>query len=120
MIDHDDLDDDLLDDDDTLDSYAAQGGAKALGNPEDQLSAKYADYLMWRDTGSSHDEALDLAGMTEAEHVAAENADNADSAERSGFAAPDEDDDFGDDEDEDDSFGSSRSRGASSFESDDF
>lgn len=118
MIDHDDLDDDLLDDDDTLDAYAAQGGAKALGNPEDQLSAKYADYLMWRDTGSSHDEALDLAGMTEAEHVAAENADNADSAERSGFAAPEEDDDFGDDEDEDDSFGSSRSRGASSFDDD--
>ncbi len=117
MIDHDDLDDDLLDDDDTLDSYAAQGGAKALGNPEDQLSAKYADYLMWRDTGSSHDEALDLAGMTEAEHVAAENADNADSAERSSFATLDEDDDFGDD-DEDDSFGGSRSRGASSFEDD--
>ncbi len=118
MIDHDDLDDDLLDDDDTLDTYAAQGGAKALGNPEDQLSAKYADYLMWRDTGSSHDEALDLAGMTEAEHVAAENADNADSAERSGFGAPDDDDDFGDDEDEDDGFSSPRGR--SSFDSDDF
>ncbi len=118
MIDHDDLDDDLLDDDDTLDSYAAQGGAKALGNPEDQLSAKYADYLMWRDTGSTHDDALDLAGMTEAEHVAAENADNADTVERSSFAALDDDDDFGDDEDEDDAFGSPRSRG-SSFDNDD-
>lgn len=119
MIDHDDLDDDLLDDDDTLDSYAAQGGAKALGNPEDQLSAKYADYLMWRDTGSSHDEALDLAGMTEAEHVAAENADNADSAERGSFTSLDEDDDFDDDEDEDDGFSSPRG-GRSSFDSDDF
>jgi hypothetical protein len=67
MKDHDDLDDDLLDDDDELDTYAAKGGAKNLGNPEDQLSAKYADYLMWRDTGSSHDEALDLASMTEEE-----------------------------------------------------
>ncbi|MFD1467254.1 hypothetical protein ACFQ48_03380 [Hymenobacter caeli] len=119
MIDHDDLDDDLLDDDDTLDSYAAQGGAKALGNPEDQLSAKYADYLMWCDTGSSHDEALDLAGMTEAEHVAAENADNADSAERGSFTSLDEDDDFADDEDEDDGFSAPR-RGGSSFDNDDF
>ena len=119
MNDHDDLDDDLLDDDDTLDSYAAQGGAKALGNPEDQLSAKYADYLMWRDTGSSHDEALDLAGMTEAEHVAAENADNADSAERGSFTSLDEDDDFADDEDEDDGFSPRGGRG-SSFDNDDF
>lgn len=122
MIDHDDdLDDDLLDDDDTLDSYAAKGGAKALGNPEDQLSAKYADYLMWLDTGSSHDEALDLAGMTEAEHVAAENADNADSAERSGFGSlDDEDDDLGDDEDEDDGFSPRGRGGRSSFDSDEF
>lgn len=121
MIDHDDdLDNDLLDDDDTLDSYAAQGGAKALGNPEDQLSAKYADYLMWQDTGSSHDEALDLAGMTEAEHIAAENADNADSAERSSFGSLDGDeDDLSDDEDEDDGF-SSRGRGGRSSDNDDY
>lgn len=120
MIDHDDLDDDLLDDDDNLDSYAAKGGAAALGNPEDQLSAKYADYMMWTDTGSSHDEALDLANMTEEEFADAERAENAD---RGGFTSlDDEDDDLADDEDEDDEgYSSGRgSRRGSAFDSDDY
>ncbi|GAA4024284.1 hypothetical protein GCM10022409_05300 [Hymenobacter glaciei] len=120
MIDDDDLDDDLLDDDDTLDSYAAKGGAAALGNPEDRLSAKYADYLMWTDTGSSHDEALDLANMTEEEFVEAERAENSD---RGGFTSLDDDeDDFADDdEDEDEGFSSGRgARRGSSFDSDDY
>ena len=67
MRQYDNLDDDDLNDDDNLDAYARTGGAKTKGSGEDQLSAKYADYLMWRDTGSSHDEALDLASMTEEE-----------------------------------------------------
>ena len=120
MIDHDDLDDDLLDDDDTLDTYAAKGGAAALGSSEDRLSAKYADYLMWTDTGSSHDEALDLANMTEEEFVEAERAENAD---RSAFTSLDDDEDnFADDEDEDDEgYSSGRgSRRGSSLDSDDY
>ena len=118
MIDHDDLDDDLLDDDDTLDSYAAKGGAAALGSSEDRLSAKYADYLMWTDTGSSHDEALDLANITEEEFVEAERAEN---AERGAFTSlTDDDDDFADDED-DEGYSSGRGRrGGSSFDSDDY
>lgn len=110
MNEHDDLDDDLLDDDDDLDSYASKGGAKASGNPEDRLSAKYADYLMWRDTGSSHDEALDLASMTEEEYTTAEAAEDPDS---SGFASLDDDDDLADDDDEDDGYSSRPSRGGS-------
>ena len=110
----DDLEDDLLDDDDDLDSYASKGGAKASGNPEDRLSAKYADYLMWCDTGSSHDEALDLASMTEEEYTTAEAAGNPDG---SGFASLDEVDDFGDD-DEDDPFSGGTHRGSS--DEDDF
>ena len=105
----DDLDDDLLDDDDDLDSYASKGGAKASGNPEDRLSAKYADYLMWRDTGSSHDEALDLASMTEDEYATAEATEDPDG--RTSFSSLDDldDDDFSDDEnDEYGSAGSSR------------
>lgn len=120
MIDHDDLDDDLLADDDTLDSYASKGGAAALGNSEDRLSAKYADYLMWTDTGSSHDEALDLANMTEEEFVEAERAENAD---RGAFTSLDDDDDFAEDDDEDADEGYSSGRGSrrgSSFDSDDF
>ncbi|GAC1367739.1 MAG: hypothetical protein NVSMB30_02780 [Hymenobacter sp.] len=118
MIDHDDLEDDLLDDDDTLDSYAAKGGAAALGSSEDRLSAKYADYLMWTDTGSSHDEALDLANMTEEEFVEAERAENAD---RGSFTSLDDDDeDFGD-EDDDEGYASGRGgRRGSSFDSDDY
>ena len=46
MRQYDNLDDDNLDDDDSLDSYARSGGAKTRGSGEDQLSAKYADYLM--------------------------------------------------------------------------
>jgi hypothetical protein len=121
MIDNDDLDDDLLDDDDDLDTYAAKGGATALGPSEDRLSAKYADYLMWTDTGSSHDEALDLANMTEEEFVEAERAENAD---RGAFTSLDDDeDDFADDEDDDLDEGYSSGRGGNrnrSFESDDY
>lgn len=120
MIDDDDLDDDLLDDDDNLDSYAKKGGATALGNSEDRLSAKYADYLMWTDTGSSHDEALDLANMSEEEFVEAERAENSD---RGGFTSLDDDDDDFADEDEDEDEGYSSGRGGrrgSSFDSDDY
>ena len=120
MIDDDDLDDALLDDDDNLDSYAQKGGATALGNPEDRLSAKYADYLMWTDTGSSHDEALDLANMSEEEFVEAERAEN---SNRGGFTSLDDDeDDFADDdEDEDDGYSSGRGgRRNSSSDSDDY
>ena len=108
MKDTDDLDDDLLlDDDDDLDTFASKGGTAALGSGEDRLSAKYADYLMWTDTGSSHDEALDLANMSEVEFVEAERADNADRSDSMSF---DDDDDFADDEDEEDF--SSRSGGS--------
>ena len=120
MIDNDDLDDDLLADEDTLDSYAKKGGAAAIGNPEDRLSAKYADYLMWTDTGSSHDEALDLANMTEEEFVEAERAENAD---RSAFTSlDDEEDDFADDDDEEgDGYSSGRgNRRSSNPDSDDY
>ena len=120
MIDHEDLDDDLLDDDDNLDTYAAKGGAAAIGNSEDRLSAKYADYLMWTDTGSSHDEALDLANMTEEEFVEAERAENSD---RGGFTSLDDDDDFADDDEEDDegySSGRGSRRGGGSLDSDDY
>ncbi len=118
MIDHDDLDDDLLDDDDNLDTYAAKGGAAALGTSEDRLSAKYADYLMWTDTGSSHDEALDLANMSEEEFVEAERAENAD---RGAFTSLDDDDDFADEDDEEDEgYSSGRGGRSSSFDSDDY
>ena len=118
MIDDDELEDDLLSDDDDLDSYAQKGGAAALGSSEDRLSAKYADYLMWTDTGSSHDEALDLANMTEEEFVEAERAENAD---RGGFTSLDEDeDDLADDDDEDEGYSSGRGGRSSSFDSDDY
>jgi hypothetical protein len=110
MRQYDNLDDDL-DDDDSLDAFASTGGAKTKGSTEDQLSAKYADYLMWRDTGSSHDEALDLASMTEEEFTTAEAAEDPDGA--SGLAPLEDDDDL-DADDDDDLFGSSsrgRSRG---------
>jgi len=108
MRQYDNLDDDDLADDDNLDAFASTGGAKTKGSSEDQLSAKYADYLMWRDTGSSHDEALDLASMTEDEFETAEAAEDPDGA--SGLAPLDDDDDL--DSDEDDDFGGgSRSRG---------
>jgi hypothetical protein len=108
MRQYDNLDDDDLADDDNLDAFASTGGAKTKGSSEDQLSAKYADYLMWRDTGSSHDEALDLASMTEDEFETAEAAEDPDGA--SGLAPLEDDDDLADDDDDD--FGSSsRSRG---------
>ena len=117
-LDDDLLDDDLLNDDDTLDSYASKGGAAALGSTEDRLSAKYADYLMWTDTGSSHDEALDLANMTEDEFTEAERAENAD---RGGFTSLDDEDDDLTDDDDDEGYSSSRGRsGAGSFDSDDY
>ena len=118
MIDDDDLDDDLLSDDDDLDTYAKKGGAAAIGNTEDRLSAKYADYLMWTDTGSSHDEALDLANMTEEEFAEAERAENAD---RGGFTSLDDDDDLADDDDEEDEgYNSGRGGRRSSFDGDDY
>ena len=121
MIDKDDLDDDLLDNDDDLDSYASKGGAAALGSSEDRLSAKYADYLMWTDTGSTHDEALDLANMTEEEFVEAERAEN---AERGAFTSlNDDEDDFAEDDDDADDEGYNSGRGSrrgSSFDSDDY
>ncbi|UOQ51403.1 hypothetical protein [Hymenobacter cellulosivorans] len=115
MKQYDDLDDDFLDDDDELDTFAKTGGTKTRGNDEDRLSAKYADYLMWRDTGSSHDEALDLASMTEEEYTTAEAAEDPDG---SGFASLDDDDDFADDDD-DDTFGSARSSRGSRYSDDD-
>lgn len=121
MRQHDDLDDDLFDDDE-LDNFAATGGSATRGNSEDQLSAKYADYLMWRDTGSSHDEALDLASMTEDEYATAEAAEDPDGSR--GFSSlDDEDDDFGDEDDEDSGYGSHRtggSRRSSGYDDDDF
>ncbi|TGE20066.1 hypothetical protein [Hymenobacter elongatus] len=117
MKQYDDLDDDdLLGDDDELDTFAKTGGSKTRGNDEDRLSAKYADYLMWRDTGSSHDEALDLASMTEDEYTTAEAAEDPDG---SGFASLDDDDDFADDDD-DDSYGSSRGSRSSRYSEDDY
>ncbi|MDO7886750.1 hypothetical protein [Hymenobacter cheonanensis] len=108
MRQYDNLDDDDLADDDNLDAFASTGGAKTKGSSEDQLSAKYADYLMWRDTGSSHDEALDLASMTEDEFETAEAAEDPDGA--SGLAPLEDDDDL-DADDDDDFGGSSRGRG---------
>lgn len=117
MKQYDDLDDDFLDDDDELDTFAKTGGSKTRGSSEDKLSAKYADYLMWRDTGSSHDEALDLASMTEDEFATAEAAEDPDGSR--GFSSLDDEDDFADEDDEDD-FGSSRTSRRSSFDDDDF
>ena len=116
MRQYDDLDDDL--DDDELDSFAKTGGSKTRGSSEDQLSAKYADYLMWRDTGSSHDEALDLASMTEEEYTTAEAAEDPDGSR--GFSSLDDDDDDFDDDDDDDFGTTSRRSGRSSFDDDDF
>ena len=116
MRQYDNLDDDDLNDDDNLDAYARTGGAKGSG--EDQLSAKYADYLMWRDTGSSHDEALDLASMTEEEFTTAQAAEDPDGSSGHG-SLDDEDDDL--DADEDDDYGSSsRGRGRSDDYDSDF
>ena len=117
MRQYDNPDEDDLSDDDNLDDYARKGGAKTKGSDEDQLSAKYADYLMWRDTGSSHDEALDLASMTEEEFATAEAAEDPDGS--SGHGPLDEEDDD-DDADDDDYGGSSRSRGRSDDYDSDF
>lgn len=109
MRQYDNPDEDDLSDDDNLDDYARTGGAKTKGSDEDQLSAKYADYLMWRDTGSSHDEALDLASMTEEEFATAEAAEDPDRS--SGHGPLDDEDDDADEDDDEDYGGSSRSRG---------
>ncbi|GAA4387352.1 hypothetical protein [Hymenobacter koreensis] len=110
MRSYDDLDDDLLDDDDELDEAtpsrgAARGGRKGASS-EDSLSAKYADYLMWRDTGSSHDEALDLANLTEDEFAAAEAQEDPEGSNRYASGLDDDDDDLG--LDDDDSYESQR------------
>ena len=119
MRQYDDLDDDdLLGDDDELDTFAKTGGNATRGSSEDRLSAKYADYLMWRDTGSSHDEALDLASMTEEEYTTAEAAEDPDGSR--GFSSLDDDDDFGDDDEEDDDSYSSRGRAKGRYDEDDY
>ena len=112
MRQYDDPEEEDLADDDNLDNFASTGGAKTRGSGEDQLSAKYADYLMWRDTGSSHDEALDLAALTEEEFATAEAAEDPDGS--SGLGRLDDEEDADSDEDDEDDFGSggnSRSRG---------
>jgi len=114
---YDDFDDDNLDDDDELDNFAKSGGSKTRGSAEDKLSAKYSDYLMWRDTGSSHDEALDLANMTEEEYATAEAAD--DSSDSSGFDSFDDDLDDDNLDDDDDSFNSQSSKRGSKGRYDD-
>ncbi|OWP62388.1 hypothetical protein CDA63_14460 [Hymenobacter amundsenii] len=116
MTQHDDFaDDDLFKDDDLLDDYAKTGGSKTHGSAEERLTAKYSDYLMWRDTGSSHDEALDLANMSEDEYDEAEAGNDPESGSK--FTSLDEldDNDFSDDEsDEYGSSGSSRNSGRNS------
>lgn len=118
MRQYDNLDDDDLADDDNLDTFASKGGAKTQGSGEDQLSAKYADYLMWLDTGSSHDEALDLASMTEEEFTTAEAAVDPDGS--SGLGRLDDEDDLDADEDDDDTFGSSSRSSGRGDDFDDF
>ncbi|SHJ46944.1 hypothetical protein SAMN02745146_3167 [Hymenobacter daecheongensis DSM 21074] len=117
MRQYDDLDDDLLGDDDELDNFAKSGGAATRGSSEDRLSAKYADYLMWRDTGSSHDEALDLASMTEDEFATAEAAEDPDGS-RSFSSLDDEDDEFADDDEEETYTSRGRSKGR--YDDDDY
>ena len=116
MTQHDDFDDDdLFGDDDALDNFAKAGGSKTHGSAEERLAAKYADYLMWRDTGSSHDEALDLANMSEDEFDEAEAGNDPESSGK--FTSLDDldDNDFSDDEnDEYGSSGSSRNSGRNS------
>jgi hypothetical protein len=114
MRQYDDLDDDSFDDE--LHTFTKTGGSKTRGSSEDQLSAKYADYLMWRDTGSSHDEALDLANMTEEEYTTAEAAEDPDGS--SGFSSLDEEDDFNDEDDEDDFSRRRTGRGSTGFDDD--
>jgi hypothetical protein len=123
MRSYDDLDDDLLDDDDELDSSLSstrppKGGRKGASS-EDSLATKYADYLMWRDTGSSHDEALDLANLTEDEFATAEAQEDPESASR--FESLDDDDDIAD-LDDDDSYEAQRRsrRGNRDYDDDDF
>ncbi len=123
--DDDDLDDDLLltkspfDSDELSDDHddeprPAKRGKGKGASAED----KYADYLMYRDTGSSHDEALDLASMSDAEYKSQS------AGSRDAFVSDEEDDQAftaDDDEDEDgDSFTRSASRRGGSFDEDDY
>ncbi|KUG07619.1 hypothetical protein [Solirubrum puertoriconensis] len=105
MRSYDDLDDDLFDDDDELDSSVTNSrpskGSRKGASSEDSLATKYADYLMWRDTGSSHDEALDLASLTEDEFATAEAQEDPEGSGRygsGGFGDDEEEDDLGDDD----------------------
>ncbi|WBA42542.1 hypothetical protein [Hymenobacter canadensis] len=115
MRQHDDFDDDdLLGDDDELDNFAKTGGSKTRGSSEDQLSAKYADYLMWRDTGSSHDEALDLANMSEDEFELADTSEDSEGDTKFTSLDDIDEDDYSDGGDEYGSAGSSRNSGRNS------
>jgi hypothetical protein len=100
MRSYDDLDDDLLDDDDELDEVSPARVGRKGASSEDSLATKYADYLMWRDTGSSHDEALDLASMTEVEFSAAEAQEDPEGSNRYAGGLDDDDDDLGIDDDD--------------------
>ncbi|RAK69844.1 hypothetical protein [Hymenobacter edaphi] len=118
-----DDDDDLLGDDDELDTppagaKSARSGGRKGASAEDSLGAKYADYLMWRDTGSSHDEALDLANLTEDEFSAAEAQEDPEGSNRYG-TLDDDDDDLGLD-DEDSYEAQRRSRRGGRDDDDDF
>ncbi|AYA36540.1 hypothetical protein D3Y59_05390 [Hymenobacter oligotrophus] len=126
MRSYDDLDDDLFDDDDELDSSIpnsrpGKGGRKGASS-EDSLATKYADYLMWRDTGSSHDEALDLANLTEDEFAAAEAQEDPEGSGRYGSGGLDDDDDALGLDDDDDSYEAQRRsrRGNRDYDEDEF
>ena len=104
--------DDLSDDDDEPKPLKRSKGKGA--SAED----KYADYLMYRDTGSSHDEALDLAIMSDAEYKSQS------AGSRDVFVSDDEEDPTftaDDDDDEDsDSFTRGANRRGGSFDEDDY
>ncbi|UYZ60418.1 hypothetical protein [Hymenobacter latericus] len=125
MRSYDDLDDDLFDDDDELDSSISNSrpskGSRKGASPEDSLATKYADYLMWRDTGSSHDEALDLASLTEDEFAAAEAQEDPEGSGRYGSGGFDDDEESGD-LDDDDSYEAQRRsrRGNRDYDEDEF
>ncbi len=119
--DDDDIDLDVLSEDEDDDKPATKG-RKGKGSADD----RYADYLMYRDTGSSHDEALDLASMSDAEYrtISAANrtagsdldADDDLGFGGGGFVADDDDDDA-----DDDTFSSGRGgRRSSGYDDDDF
>ena len=104
--------DDLSDDDDEPKPLKRSKGKGA--SAED----KYADYLMYRDTGSSHDEALDLASMSDAEYksqsAGSRDAFESDEEDDVTFAADDDDDEDGE------SFTRGANRRGGSFDEDDY